>query len=99
MTPVGSIFPLSQITSAYAGAQPGVSARGTDFADMVGDAAHAALQTLRQAEQTTASGVAGKADVQDVVQALSNAQVTMQTVVAVRDKVLGAYNDIMRMSV
>jgi flagellar hook-basal body complex protein FliE len=34
-----------------------------------------------------------------VVQALSNAEVTMQAVVAVRDKVLGAYNDIMHMSV
>ena len=50
-------------------------------------------------EQTTAAGVAGKADVQQVVQALSDAEVTMQTVVAVRDKVLGAYNDIMQMTV
>ena len=36
---------------------------------------------------------------QQVVQALGDAEVTMQTVVAVRDKVLGAYNDIMRMTV
>jgi flagellar hook-basal body complex protein FliE len=99
MTSIGSIIPLSQVTSAYAGGQGGASARAIDFADMVGNAAHAALQTLHGAEETTASGVAGKADVQDVVQALSNAEVTMQTVVQVRDKVLGAYNDIMHMSV
>jgi flagellar hook-basal body complex protein FliE len=37
--------------------------------------------------------------VQDVVQALSNAEVTMQAVVEVRDKVVAAYNDIMHMSV
>ena len=36
---------------------------------------------------------------QDVVQALGDAEVTMQTVVAVRDKILGAYNDIMKMSI
>ncbi len=57
------------------------------------------MQTIRQSEQTTAAGVAGTADVQQVVQALGDAEVTMQTVVAVRDKVLGAYNDIMRMTV
>jgi flagellar hook-basal body complex protein FliE len=100
MTPVASIVPpLSQVTSAYAGGPAPGSARGTDFASLVGDAAHSALQTLRQAEQTTAGGVVGKSDVQDVVQALSNAEITMQTVVAVRDKVVGAYNDIMHMSV
>ena len=38
-------------------------------------------------------------DVQQVVQALSDAELTMQTVVAVRDKVLGAYNDIMKMTI
>jgi flagellar hook-basal body complex protein FliE len=107
MTPIASIVPLSQITSAYAGGtaassaiSPAVSsAPGTDFAAMVGNATHSALQTLHQGEQTTAAGVVGKADVQDVVQALSNAEVTMQAVVEVRDKVVAAYNDIMHMSV
>jgi flagellar hook-basal body complex protein FliE len=103
MTPIASIVPLSQITSAYAGgtaaSSPAGSTAGTDFAAMVGDATHSALQTLHQGEQTTAAGVVGKADVQDVVQALSNAEVTMQAVVEVRDKVVAAYNDIMHMSV
>ena len=66
---------------------------------MVGSAAEFAVQTLRQAEQTTASGVAGKTDIQSVVQALSSAEITMQTVVTIRDKVLGAYNDVMHMAV
>ncbi len=98
MTPISSVIPLSQITSAYTNGQSG-STSGSDFASLVGNAAHSALQGLHQAEQTTASGIAGKADVQDVVQALSSAEITMQAVVAVRDKVIGAYNDIMHMSV
>jgi flagellar hook-basal body complex protein FliE len=98
MIPIGNIAPASQVLSAYNGS-PAKGAAGTDFASMVGDAAESALQSLRVSEQTTAAGVAGKADVQQVVQALGDAQVTMQTVVAVRDKVLGAYNDIMRMTV
>lgn len=95
MTPISSVVPLSQVTEAYIGTKMG----GADFGNMVSDAASSALQTLRQAEQTTANGVAGNTDVQSVVQALSNAEVTMQAVVAVRDKIVGAYNDIMHMSV
>jgi flagellar hook-basal body complex protein FliE len=66
---------------------------------MVGEAAESAMQTVRGSEQVAAAGVSGTADVQQVVQALSDAELTMQTVVAVRDKVLGAYNDIMRMTI
>ena len=39
----------------------------------------------------------GKADLNDVVQAVTNAEVTLQTVTAVRDKVLNAYQEILRM--
>jgi flagellar hook-basal body complex protein FliE len=92
---------MDQVSRAYAAgtANDSSETQSTDFAGMVGDAAKSALQTMRQSEQVTTQGVAGKADVQQVVQALSNAEVTMQAVVAVRDKVLGAYNDIMHMSV
>jgi flagellar hook-basal body complex protein FliE len=33
------------------------------------------------------------------VQAVTNAELTLQTVVNIRDKVIGAYNDIIRMPV
>ena len=98
MTPIPPLFPLSQVASAYSKGTA-QAAPATDFGSMVGDAAESMLQTMRQSEQVTAKGVAGKADVQQVVQALSNAEVTLQSVVAVRDKVMSAYNDIMHMSV
>jgi flagellar hook-basal body complex protein FliE len=44
-------------------------------------------------------GVAGNVDIRDVVMAVNNAEVTLQTVVAVRDKVIAAYQDIMRMPI
>ena len=66
---------------------------------MVTEAAQSALQTVQHSEQVAAAGVSGTADVQQVVQAMSDAELTMQTVVAVRDKVLGAYNDIMKMTI
>lgn len=94
MTPIAAIAPAAQIASAYR-----ANGAADGFDALVGQAASAALDTLRAAERTTADGLAGRADVQSVVQALSNAEVTLQTVVAVRDKVVGAYNDIMHMSV
>ena len=108
MIPLGNIASAAQVLSAYGSgpttamedaASAVATGNGPDFSAMVGHAAEGALQTMRNAEQTTAAGVAGTADVQQVVQALGDAEVTMQTVVAVRDKVLGAYNDIMRMTV
>jgi flagellar hook-basal body complex protein FliE len=97
---------LSQIASAYgaggasaSGASASGAAGGGSFADMVGNAARSALQTVREAEGTTARGIAGRTDVQSVVQAMSNAEVTVQAVVAVRDKVVGAYDEVMRMAV
>src|SRR5262245_15251147 len=99
MLPISNIIPTSQVASAYSTGATKATQGTTNFSSMVNDAAESALNTLRQAEKTTANGVTGKADVQEVVQALTNAELTMQTVVAVRDKVLSAYNDVMHMTV
>ena len=79
---------------ARSGAMPGKS-----FADMLGDVAKDAKASGVASEQLSAQAVAGKADINDVVMAVSNAEVTLQTVVAVRDKVISAYQDILRMPI
>jgi flagellar hook-basal body complex protein FliE len=98
MLPIAPLSSASQIASAYTNTATRQTA-SSDFGKMVGDAAENALQTVRNSEQVATSGVSGNADVQQVVQALSDAELTMQSVVAVRDKVLGAYNDIMKMTI
>jgi flagellar hook-basal body complex protein FliE len=95
ITPIGLV---KQAAEAYRPSETG-AVGAPDFASMIGHAAQSAIQTMRQAEQVTASGIAGKTDTQAVVQALSNAEVTMQTVVAVRDKILAAYNDVIHMNI
>ena len=45
------------------------------------------------------AAAAGKADIVDVVSSVTNAEVTLQAVVAVRDKVIEAYQDIMKMPI
>lgn len=100
---IAAITPFAQAASAYgrgaSSASASASSGDADFSDMVSQAASSVLAGLHRSEAVTASGVAGKTDVQSVVQAMSSAELTMQSVVAVRDKVVGAYSDIMRMSV
>ncbi len=57
------------------------------------------METLRQGEETAKAGLAGRADAQAVVEALAATELAVQTAVAVRDKVVEAYQEILRMPV
>lgn len=72
---------------------------GTDFASVLKDAAKVAVGTMKEAESQSAAAIAGKADIREVVAAVANAEMTLETVVTVRDKVINAYNEIMRMPI
>ena len=82
-------------------AAPGAAAEaGPSFGEMVEHAAKDALSTAKGAETMGIKAAAGApVELTDVVTAVSNAEVTLQTVVAVRDKVIAAYQDIMRMPI
>ena len=85
-----------------AAAQPSIAApqaQGTDFAGMVSSAMTNMVQGQRQAEQMMTAHTAGKAELVDVVTAVSSAQASLETVMAVRDQVIGAYQEIMRMPI
>jgi flagellar hook-basal body complex protein FliE len=85
-------------TQALAAAQP-----ATDAARGPGGAFAAAatdfFQTMRESEATVTAGLAGRADAQAVVEALAQTELAVQTAVAVRDKVVEAYQEILRMPV
>jgi flagellar hook-basal body complex protein FliE len=97
---------LASVTHAYnalaKGAAKPMDARdgaGNDFASMVRSAVTDSVDTLKQGEAASVLGVAGKLDVTQVVTAVSNAQLTLQTAVAVRDRVVSSYQEIMRMPI
>jgi flagellar hook-basal body complex protein FliE len=69
------------------------------FADMVKSAMTDAVQASRKAESQMAAQVAGKAELVDVVTAISAAETSLETVMAVRDQVISAYQEIMRMPI
>ncbi|QJU57415.1 flagellar hook-basal body complex protein FliE [Sphingomonas sp. AP4-R1] len=72
---------------------------GADFGGMVQTMVSDTATALRGAENASAKQVAGKGDMIDVVTAIGAAESALHTVVAVRDRVIGAYNDIMRMQI
>ncbi len=69
------------------------------FADLLKDVATDAVQAGRSADQLTVAAIDGEASVTEVVTALGNAEITLQTVMAVRDRVIQAYQEILRMPI
>lgn len=57
------------------------------------------LTTLQAGEQTAMNSMAGKADPHALVQALAQTELALETAVTVRDKVVEAYQEILRMPV
>jgi flagellar hook-basal body complex protein FliE len=74
-------------------------AKPSDFSAMVQNFAESAVEVGKQSEQATAAAAAGKADINSVVLAVAEAELTLNSVVAIRDKVLQAYQQILRMPI
>jgi flagellar hook-basal body complex protein FliE len=58
-----------------------------------------AIGTLKAGEAASISAIQGKESTRRVVEALMSAEQALQTAVAVRDKVVQAYQEVVRMSI
>lgn len=72
---------------------------GLDFGDILKSAMTDAAKTSKIAESKIAAQAAGKAELVDVVTAISSAEASLETVMSVRDQVISAYQEIMRMPI
>ena len=96
----GSAQNLSKIGGGAAGVGGGPEALGgSAFSDMLKGVIEQTTQTSRAAETQMAAQVQGKAELIDVVTAVSAAEASLETVMAVRDQVIAAYQEIMRMPI
>ena len=73
--------------------------QGPSFVQTVSAVANDMVETLVAGEQTAQDMMAGKADAQAVVEALAATEMALEMAVAVRDKVVEAYQEILRMPV
>ena len=72
---------------------------GPSFADLLQDVATQSVDSMRAGETASLQAAGRQAELVDVVTAVTNAEVSLQTVVAVRDRVIQAYQDIVRMPI
>jgi flagellar hook-basal body complex protein FliE len=72
---------------------------GGSFAAMLESGFTSAMDASRTAESAAAGAVNRTTDLIDVVTAVNNAEVALETVVAVRDRMISAYQEIMRMPI
>ena len=78
-------------------AEIGDEAGKSSFSDMVKQGLQSAIDTQYKVEATKMDSLTGKVDLTDLVAAVNNAELTMNTVVAIRDKVISAYQSIIAM--
>jgi flagellar hook-basal body complex protein FliE len=76
------------------------SATGTtSFADMLRESGQTSLHQARGAEGLSGASLNGTAEISDVVTAVTNAEITLQTVISIRDRVVNSLQEIMRMPI
>ena len=89
---------LSRIGAKMPAEQP-KAVPASNFGDMVKSSFDKAVELSKKSEAVTIAGIQGKADVQDVVLAVSNAEMALDTVVAFRDTAVKAYQSIIKMQI
>jgi flagellar hook-basal body complex protein FliE len=81
------------------GAAKGGEAGGPSFSAVLKDAIGNVVEAGKKSDAQTVSMASGKANVMDVVTAVAETDVAVSTLVSVRDRVIQAYEDIMRMPI
>lgn len=89
--------PLGGAASATAGA--GLGSGGPSFTETLSQVLDTAVQAGKAADVQASAAAQGKADMVDVVTAIAESESALETLVAVRDRVIAAYEEIMRMPV
>jgi len=89
---------LTSAVAPTAGATPGTDT-GLSFASVMSNMAKDTVSTLKGAEAASFAGIKGTMGTREVVDAVMQANQTLQTTVAVRDKIVSAFLDITKMQI
>jgi flagellar hook-basal body complex protein FliE len=85
---------------ASAGAAPSVNATGgANFGQIMNEISGDAIGSLKSAETASIGAIQGTTPVHQVVESIMSAQRSLQSVLAMRDKAVSAYQEISRMAI
>jgi flagellar hook-basal body complex protein FliE len=90
---------LTQALRNYGAAKSEIKPDPSSTPSLVGRAAQDFTNILSQTESVAQDAMVGKADPHALVEALANTQLAVETAVTVRDRVVEAYQEILRMPV
>lgn len=92
---------IQSITAAgrYAAARSATEAQGISPGEAFSNVAQSFAETLRHSESLATQAMAGDADPHALVQALAQTELAVETAVTVRNRVVEAYQEILRMPV
>jgi flagellar hook-basal body complex protein FliE len=95
-----AIAGYAQTPAAAPRSRPSATAEaGESFASFFRDVAKETANTIKDGERASIQGMQGTLDAQAVVEAVAAAELTVQTVTAVRDRVIEAYRELIRMPI
>lgn len=69
---------------------------GPSFGDLLQNSVQSAIDAQHKSEKVSAAAVTGQANMTDVLQAVNDAELALNTVLAVRDRLVQAYEQVMR---
>ena len=90
---------VQKIAADPAAAAAASQSSGPSFSELVNNVIGQAIQTSHHADAQMTAQAKGKAELLDVVTAVSSAETSLQTVMAVRDQVISAYQEILRLQI
>jgi flagellar hook-basal body complex protein FliE len=90
---------LARLTDPAAGLAKATSGGGGDFGAMLKDVIGTVAEAGKHSDAQATSVATGKANIVDVVTAVAETEVAVSALVSVRDKVVQAYEEIMRMPI
>ncbi len=90
---------LARLAPGAGAAAAGASGSDGGFGAMLKQAIGSVVETGRKSDAQSTAMMQGKADMVDVVTAVSQTEVAVEALVSVRDKVIQAYEEIMRMPI
>ena len=82
-----------------AGAAGGTQEAGPNFGSILKDVIDAVSAAAQKSDVQAQAVAAGKANMVDVVTAVAETETAFQTLVSVRDKVIAAYEDVLKMPI
>jgi flagellar hook-basal body complex protein FliE len=98
VTPSGAAGAYARVQSGDLGGASGASGGG-GFGDVLSRALSGVVDAGHQADAKSMQAIAGQGNLTDVVTAVSRAELALQSAVAIRDRVVQAYQDVMRMPI